>query len=377
MMERVRVIYVYAMVIGLAALLMTLPMAVPAVTSDEDFSIYNTSWNGCSSLAVKSYRFGGLKPTFTVRGTTSSLEIVQLPPKEWDLDPGRDVLIVIGPNRPFTDADGKAISEFLEGGGILFLADDFGEGNSLLSRLNTSTRFSGRLALDLSFSKKGEFMMVSDVRPSVITDNVSFLLLNYPSTLMPSPHASVVAYSSPTSWLEVERNEKMDPGEARGPFPLIAIERVGRGILITLSDPSLLINQMIEKADNSIFVHNLMEYLTGGGRRVLFDEYHRQYSSPLTFSSTLATALSPGGGTLLPALLLLLGAAYVGRVHIKGMELIGKILERFIRGGEEEPREQVDPLQDLSGDERTEAEEILQELESLSPPDNEEEKVKQ
>lgn len=367
MIERVRVLYIYALVIGLATLLIALPLSVPAVTSEEDFSIYNTSWNGCSSLAVKSYRLGGIKPTFQVRGTSSSLEIVQLPPQEWNLDPEGDALVIVGPDRPFTDADGKVIGEFLQKGGVLLLADDFGEGNSLLTRLNTSTRFTGRLALDLSFSKKGEFMMVSDVRPSVITENVSFLLLNYPSTLTPSPRASVVAYSSPTSWLEVERNERMDPEEPRGPFPLIAIEQVGRGVLITISDPSLLINQMIEKADNSIFVGNLIRYLTGGGRRVLFDEYHREYPSPLTFSSTLAGVLSPGSGALLPALLLVLGAAYVGGVHTKGLSLLGRILERLFRGGEEEGEGSPDPLEGLFGDERAEAEEILRELESLNP----------
>ena len=100
---------------------------------------------------------------------------------------------------------------------------------------------------------------------------------------------------------------------------------------------------------------------------MLFDEYHRQYSSPITFSSTIATVLSPGGGTLLPALLIILGAAYVGGVHTKGMELLGRLLERLFGGAEEEVKERADPLEGLSGAERAEAEEILKELESLGP----------
>ncbi|MCD6383817.1 MAG: DUF4350 domain-containing protein, partial [Thermoplasmata archaeon] len=163
MLERVKQLYTYAVVVGLGVLLITLPLSIPVVTSDEDFSIFNTSWNGCSSLAVRSYHLGSLEPTFTLRGTGTSLQIVQLPPERWRLDPERDSVVIINPELPFTEREGDLLSEFLSSGGVVFLADDFGVGNTLLSHLGTSTRISGKLALDLSFSKKGEFMMVTDI----------------------------------------------------------------------------------------------------------------------------------------------------------------------------------------------------------------------
>ena len=45
------------------------------------------------------------------------------------------MLVIIGPDVDFSSLEAKEVKEFLENGGTLFIADDFGTANSLLEKL--------------------------------------------------------------------------------------------------------------------------------------------------------------------------------------------------------------------------------------------------
>jgi len=66
-----------------------------------------------------------------------------------------------GSSLSFEDSNYPART-FLNEGGLLFLTDDFGTGNELLSGINATSRFSGNLLLDLSFEKSSKFVTVFD-----------------------------------------------------------------------------------------------------------------------------------------------------------------------------------------------------------------------
>jgi hypothetical protein len=274
-------------VIGLAML----SMVSPVVSTTEDFSIFNTGWNGTSGLAVATYETGNFAPSFRVDASGTDVTVAELGFEELGLDPATDAVAVIGPSAPFTAADGQVMGAFVRGGGVLLLADDFGTGNSLLSSMGAQSRFSGELVLDLSFDKRPEFPVCYDLRVDPLMVNVTTLQLNHASSIVPGAGITGIAYSSAASWLDSNGNAMYDVDEPMGPFPLIARETLGAGTIVLLADPSVLINGMTDYMDNARFSDNLVSYLCSARSAMFFDESHRTFFDPVTVTTELTGAV--------------------------------------------------------------------------------------
>ena len=182
MIEQMKIAYRYLIIMGLGAFLLLLTLYVPIISSQEDFSIYNTDWNGCSGLGRDVYSTGSFLPTIDVSESSEGL-IVHNTLDEYrnEIDYQRSSILVIGPSDDFSEPEGSFVHDFMVKGGIFMLADDFGTGNQILKMLNTSSRISGEVLMDLSFMKKGEFSVTTDLSSHSITRNVSMVLMNYPS----------------------------------------------------------------------------------------------------------------------------------------------------------------------------------------------------
>lgn len=274
-------------VIGLALL----SMVSPVVSTTEDFSIFNTGWNGTSGLAVATYETGNFAPSFRVDASGTDVTVAELGFEELGLDPATDAVAVIGPSAPFTAADGQVMGAFVRGGGVLLLADDFGTGNSLLSSMGALSRFSGELVLDLSFDKRPEFPVCYDLRVDPLMVNVTTLQLNHASSIVQGAGITAIAYSSAASWLDSNGNAMYDVDEPMGPFPLIARETLGAGTIVLLADPSVLINGMTDYMDNARFSDNLVSYLCSARSAMFFDESHRTFFDPVTVTTELTGAV--------------------------------------------------------------------------------------
>jgi len=280
-------LYVIAVVIAVSALILSLSMVAPVLSTATDFSIYNTGWNGTSSLAISAYHSGKLTPTFGLSSTGSDMEVTHTPLTSFNLDPLKSALIVIGPTLDFSDAEGQIVGDFVRGGGKLFLADDFGTGNSLLQGMNATSRFSGYLLMDLAFDKQPQFPLCFDLNSkSNITGRISTLLFNFPSSIVTGSGTQTLARSSVASFLDTNGNHLRDWTETFDSYPLIALESMGNGSILLVSDPSLLINGMLNQSDNQIFANNTMAFLSQGREGIFFDESHRDYFDPVTVSMT-------------------------------------------------------------------------------------------
>lgn len=274
--------YQIAIIIGGGILLILLSLATPVFLNTNDFSIYNPGWNGCSNLAVKTYETGKLQPTFYIQD--NQLTIGQYSFAEYALEPKNATILILGPRAPFSMKEATYLKEFLTYGGLLFIADDFGTGNDILKKLNTSTRFSGSLLLDISFEKNASFFTVFEFknRTHPIVSNVTHILGNFPSSLQiqgNSKNVTVLITSTEMSWLDENLNRKQDPKEPKGPFPVFAIERYGQGRIVLCSDPSFFINSMRNHLDNTLFRDNLFSYLYNNRTTVIIDESHRDVST--------------------------------------------------------------------------------------------------
>ena len=276
----VKRLYQAVLLVGVAGFLILMAIASPVVLNATDFSIYNAGWNGCSQVAVKTYNAGKFLPTFSYDQTT--MTPVQQSFTNYELDSMNSTILIIGPQTPFTSDEASYIKKFLNDGGLLFLADDFGTANTLLEQVNASSRFSHKLMLDLSFEKNASFVAIFTIhnQSHPLTENISGFLLNYPSSLYTAKNTTVLASSSEMSWLDTNENGKEDSEEPHGPFAVYAVEPYGKGEIVLFSGPSLLINSMKDQLDNQEFRNNLLQYLFQGRDTVIIDESHRDVAVP-------------------------------------------------------------------------------------------------
>lgn len=278
-------------VIALVGLTM-LTMASPVVSTTEDFSIFNTGWNGTSQLAVLTYETGKFVPSFTAEVSGTDVAVTTTGLHDLGLDPATDAVAIIGPSKDFSESEGALMAGFLRAGGTVLLADDFGSGNSLLEAVGATSRFSGKLVIDLSFEKKPQFPVCYDIVPDEVTRNVSLLQLNYPSSVTLGAGATGLAFTSGASWLDQDGDGLQDYGEPKGPFAVLAREQVGLGTVVLLSDPSVLINGMRDLLDNAQFADNLVSYMCSSRSAVFFDESHRTYFDPVAVTTSFTGSIS-------------------------------------------------------------------------------------
>jgi len=275
--EKMNKITIYIVAIGIFFLILFLTLSAPIVVTDSDFSIYNTGWNGCSELAVKTHETGSFTPNIEL-AEGKRTEVTQKELTEYDVVPENTGMMIIGPRQEFSDESVEFVDEFLQNGGKLMLADDFGSGNSLLDGLDTDSSFDTAPLLDLSFEKKPKFGVAYNVTEHPVTDNVSQVMLNAPTAIDKEENATTILTSSKASWLDENENNMKDEDEPFKEYPLITVEGYGEGELILVSDPSIFINSMLDKRDNRALSANILEYLSRGRTDLIFDESHREMS---------------------------------------------------------------------------------------------------
>jgi hypothetical protein len=119
---------------------------------------------------------------------------------------------------------------------------------------------------------------------------VGSLTLNHGTTLEPGANATVLVRSSTFSYLDRNANGAIDPEESLAARPVVAVEPVGEGRVVAVSDPSVFLNAMLEREGNRRFARNLL----GSGDRVLLDVSHS--TVPPLSAAVLAVRSSPGLG---------------------------------------------------------------------------------
>jgi len=229
----------------------------------EAYHPLNLDWNGCSRIAN------------TTQNTTLLLSYDRPLPNATSL------LAIVGPSIDFTRDESFKIGKFLEGGGVVLLADDFGTGNSLLGALNVSALFSKKPLADLYYySRDHSFPLITDFSPSPATDNLTAIVLNRPSHIEIGNSSLVtkIGSSSPFSFIDFSGEGKSLANETVDSYPVLVSVKIGRGLLLLVADPSMFINDMIGLYDNMRLFQNALKM---GGGSVIFDTAHLA-RAPLT-----------------------------------------------------------------------------------------------
>jgi hypothetical protein len=238
-------------------------------TTNEDFSTYNTGWNGASQAQNLAASAGyGTRNLFALSEAGSS---------------GSGVLFMLNPNKTVavTDADTRALQSFVQNGGSLVLANDFGNANAVLSGLGVANeaRFNGSLLSDnVSKGVDEEHPLITDISASGLTASVHTIYFNYGTTLdVSGSNVTVLARSAPTSYLRAATGDNAPIAGSTGAHPVLATLPYGKGRIVLLSDPSVFINDMLGQADNQRLLTDLIANLSGGDTAapILFDQSHQ------------------------------------------------------------------------------------------------------
>lgn len=244
-------------------------VSVWLVPSIQDFMAGNTMWNG-------------------VRDFLQSFNIEEIDTLEYIPDTPEDMVIITIPYIEYSEDDITSLLSFLSKGGTLVLLDDFGFSNPILEKLSLDVRFSGELLLDPLFCYNNQhFPKITDFNSTSINKDIEQVILNHATVLLNANNTDIIAWSSPTSFLDTDESGDWNSNEPKGPFPVAAKISFDRGMLILASDPSLVINSMVNRNNNFNFIKALIDY-NGQGKGILFDTSHLS-KTPLDISKSWLT----------------------------------------------------------------------------------------
>ena len=278
--------FLVSLAIALVVILVVMIWFMPL---DDDFRVENTFWNGSSEL--DSYQ--ALTPLETLADLPVATE-------------GATLILI--PYIQLTQPELEDVRRFVNEGGTLVLADDYGHGNQVLSHLGMEARFSGQALLDPLFNYKNEQLpRVFNLSPDSVTDDFESLVLNHATCLTDVESGDILAMSSSFSYLDLNDDQSWDEGEPTGAMPVISSHIQANGRVILVSDPSIFINSMGTLDDNYGVIENIAGITSS---RLFLDQSHLPYSDLHHTKDLLADVrgvlATPAGTLALVAVLLII-----------------------------------------------------------------------
>ena len=235
-------------------------------SSGAAFNAFNPDWDGGSELREQA-EAGGVET-----------EIITAVSAYEDADPNNTVAVILAPDQHYADEDAATIREFVDEGGTVLIADDWdGPANELLADLNASSRIDGTpLRDERNYYRTPAFPLTANATSHEYVEGLDEFTLNH-GTALDAGDADVLLESSEYAYLDHNRNETLDDDEVLQVRPVMTTEAQGDGQVLAVSDPSALINVMLDREDNRAFVHRL----AGDHDTFLVDTSHSEAVPPL------------------------------------------------------------------------------------------------
>jgi len=249
-------------------------------TSGAPYGPFNTGWDGTSDLRQ------------TVSETDGEVTLAHAASEYEEPRPDQTVAFVVSPQREYGPTDVARVRQFLSRGGTLVVASDDNRTNRLLDRLGVETRIDGRPVRDDRNNFRGPSLPVATNVPAhPLTRDVDQLTLNYGTVLNVTRDRNrstlerrdenrstrILVNSSGFAYLDSNANGALDENEILREYPVVALERVGSGRVVVVSDGSVFTNAMLERDGNRQFARTL----AAQHEHVLLDSSHGHPLPPL------------------------------------------------------------------------------------------------
>jgi len=264
----------------------------PFFSRKSQLSIYSNDWNGLSA-----FRETLEEEDYEVSTIISNPLILN------EVDrPADSLYICMGAEKGYDALESDAIIGFVNRGGKVLIADDYGDSNSISRGLGVG--FTGHRIWSKDYDYNLSFIKIHAEVPQTWFGNANnqigseeyTVLLNEPTTLklLGTVHKfflepEVVFNTSKESYEDTNDNGKIDSFgnlDTYGELPIgSSLESKGReGGIIFFSDSSFCINDMWEREDNANFTLALVEAFIGSDGTVIFDESRHIQSTPIANS---------------------------------------------------------------------------------------------
>lgn len=219
-----------------SALLLVALVAAPSAARGQgtggEYDTSNTAWNGLSTLDALARGMG-----FEVHAERTL---------SWDDIEPTDVLFILYPTAKIEPTH---LTRFLRNGGRVLLADDFGRAEEALRDLEILRGPGGAAHAEQFWDDQTYAPIAKVLDPShPLAAGVDSITTNVPAV-----------------WRDLREGDRVfgfDDGSA-----VVAALEIGDGRLVALSDPSVLINRMLEFEGNLAFAINLLRWLERPGER--------------------------------------------------------------------------------------------------------------
>jgi len=249
-----------AVLVGVSVVLLYLLYpSILADFSDRDRSLsaYSNDWDDLSEFRTALEDRG--YTTHGIIATPGILREVR--------EPERTLLVIVGVETPYSYDDIRSIVDFVDKGGSLILADDYGYGDDLSNEFGIT--FHRYRMWDPSYVTNTSLLNIDLALPDINgTSRTYEVLFNDPTAIESNQQGTTLGFTSNESFLDVNGNGAIDVQDQPGPFEVVTL----KGRMVFIGDPSIFINEMWTQLDNDIFLLALVDFLLPTGGTVLFDE---------------------------------------------------------------------------------------------------------
>lgn len=202
----------------------------PSIALAEPFALVGSDWEGCSELVRLARSEVGQSHVVV----TDKLDLSLLAPE--------DAVLMLHPEK---SVEAVELAKFMHAGGRVLLLDDFGKGDGLLKHFGME-----RVPLPQSpaemLRRNPQLALAEPASPHPVVADVQRVVTN---------HATGIKHPDLSPVLKVRSS---DPREADVPVGVAGA--VGKGRLLILSDPSMVMNSMLRYAGNKALAKGIVHY---------------------------------------------------------------------------------------------------------------------
>jgi hypothetical protein len=204
--------------------------AADDVETMPDYDPSSRTWNGLF--------------TFTRVAAGLDLEVKPVTTLEWSDLGAEDILVLV---YPLQRVDPSRLSAFVQAGGHVVVADDFGRAGDALSRMGLLRAEVGTAQAARYYQSRLYAPIATPLASHPLTRGVGEVVTNHPAVL------TEVRGATPVLGLGSDG-------------AVVVVGEAGTGRFVVVSDPSIFINRMMQFPGNLTLAVNILRWLDRGGR---------------------------------------------------------------------------------------------------------------